>query len=628
MMKRLILFLVSCSALSAAATARDFSNIYVFGDSLSDSGTYAGALGIPPEYAKFTTNPDNVWSENLAARYNTGMSSAYSTDNQTFTPNEAGNNFAVGGARVDLEPGALGGKLSGMAPYVPSVSDQVDLFLSRGPLDRQALYAVFAGANDIFTQFAGVAMGGDLPIALANLQTAAEAEAEQISLLQQGGAKNLIVIGVPDVSLTPFGSRVGPQGNALLGVMTATFNDTLQASITGRKLLYFDSASALEAIIADPERFGITNTTDPACGVGTSSLGCVPGQTEGSVTAEQAAGYLFADDVHPSGAGHSLITDWIYSTLESTGRMGLLSALPMGRSGAQWRSIDNRMREFQNFSYQGQGLFVTGDYAPGKLDATSGTPSASGQSKSVVVGYERALAEDLFGGVTVGYSNMPVDLGNNSGKITYSEVAASAFISKKYGRAYGNVIATAALLDYDTKRYTQMGIATYADDGETRGNQFGVKFQGGYNFGTDTVVHGPLVGLAWEEVTVDGFKEDSDNFTAMEFGEQTRQQLRSRIGYQFQGATELSGLSLRPYAQLTYEYQYLDDNTDYTAGFAGSENSMKVEMSNPTGGYGLIAVGGALDLNQSTSVSVDATMAFGQPDAQNASISATLSWNN
>ncbi len=629
MMTRLIFFLVSFSALSSAAHARDFSNIYVFGDSLSDSGTFSGALGLPPAYSKFTTNPDNVWSENLAARYNKSMNSVYSTEGFTFTPDDTSNNFAVGGARVDLEPGVLGGPLAAMAPYVPTVSDQVTQFLSRGPLDRKALYTVLAGANDIFTQFAGVAgQAIEVPVALANLQTAAEAQGAQITRLQKAGAKNLIVIGVPDVALTPFGSGVGPEGSALLNAMSSTFNNTLKASIAGKNLLYFDSAAALEAIIADPGRFGITNTADPACGADNSALGCVPGVTEGSVSAEQAAGYLFADGVHPSGTGHTVIADWIYSTLESTGRMSLLATLPMGRSGAQWRSIDNRIREFQNFSYRGQGFFVTGDYAPGELDATSDTPGASGQSKSVIVGYERALADDLFGGITLGYSNMPVDLGNNSGEITYSEFAMSAFLSKKYGPLYGNVIATAALLDYDITRYTELGIATYSDDGETRGNQFGVKFQGGYNFGTEALVHGPLVGLAWEEVRVDGYKEDSDNFTAMEFGDQTRQQLRSRLGYQLQGTTEVSGLRLRPYAQLTYEYQFLNDNSDYTAGFAGSDNAMTVEVSNPTGGYGLLAVGGALELNRSTSLSVDGTMTFGQPDAQNTSIGVTLSWNN
>ena len=614
---KIALSLLSAFSIASVAHAREFSNIFIFGDSLSDAGTYARAISAPPDYAKFTTNPDKVWNQSLGVNYGVGVSPVYSTDNVVFTPNETGNSFAVGGARVDLN----------MEPNVPSVSAQVTNFLSRGPVDSNALYAVWAGSNDTFFQSAGV-VEFNVPVqdALANLKTAALAEASQIARLQDTGAKNLIVIGMPNVAVTLLGVSTGPEGAALLDAMTTTFNNTLKDSIAGRNLLYFDSSLAIKAIIDNPSRFGIKNTSEPACGGTTNALGCVPGVTPGSVTAEQAASYLFADSIHPTGTFHSVISDWIYSTLESTGRMSLLSSLPMGSSSAQWRSIDNRMREFQNFSYQGQGFFITGDYDSGTLDSNANTPSASGQSQSVILGYEKAWSDELFGGVTVGYSNTPADLGNNSGRITYNQVALSAFASKKYGALYGNVIATAAFLDYSTTRYTQLGIATNYDSGNTSGNQYGIKFQGGYNFGTGSFVHGPLAGVSWEEVTVKGYQENSQNFTAMQFGEQKNQQLRSRLGYQLQGATNLSGFRVLPYAQLTYEYQYLTNNRDYTATFVGSNTAMNVQTSNPTGGYGLLAIGGIVEVTKTFSLSIDATTTFGQPSAQNTSIGITLNW--
>ena len=55
-------------ATSSVVQAREFSNLYVFGDSLSDGGTFAGAIGAPASVAKFTTNPDNIWVQNLAPR--------------------------------------------------------------------------------------------------------------------------------------------------------------------------------------------------------------------------------------------------------------------------------------------------------------------------------------------------------------------------------------------------------------------------------------------------------------------------------------------------------------------------------------------------------------------------------
>jgi outer membrane lipase/esterase len=44
-----------------------FTSIYYFGDSLTDSGTYKPVL--PPGTGLFTTNPGPVWSQVLASRY-------------------------------------------------------------------------------------------------------------------------------------------------------------------------------------------------------------------------------------------------------------------------------------------------------------------------------------------------------------------------------------------------------------------------------------------------------------------------------------------------------------------------------------------------------------------------------
>lgn len=623
--RNVLAVLLACGlAAGSAVQAREFSNLYIFGDSLSDSGTFAAAIAAPLAFAKFTTNADNVWGQNLAARYGTTISPAYSTAGFVYTANGTGNNFAIGGARADLQPGVLGGALAPMQAALPPVSAQVTSFLSRGAVDPNALYAVWAGANDVFTQLGAVGAGLPIPTALANLQTAATAEVTQIARLRAAGARNLIVVGLPNIGATPFGTASGPATAGLLGTMSSTYNDTLKSALAGGNVLYFDGAAALNAVIANPARFGISNTTNEACGVGTSSLGCVPGLTPGAVSAVQAAGYAFADSVHPSGALHRIVADWIYSTLESTGRLSLLSTVPMGRSGAQWRSIDGRMREFQNFSHAGHGFFVTGDYAPSRLDATANSPSASGAGSSVTLGFEKSLSDSLFGGLALGYARTPFDLGNNSGKVKYDEWALSAFVSKKLGSFYANAIGTAASLNFATSRNTILGATTNTDTGETDGRQLGLKFQVGYNYSDGSYVHGPLAGVAWEEVTVKAYQENSGNFTAMQFGEQRRKQLRSRLGYQIQGMTDLSGMRFRPYAQLTHEYQHLKDNRDYTAAFVGSTAAMGVATENRKGGYGLLSVGGTVDISKTLNLGIGATTTLSQPGARNSSFSVTL----
>src|ERR1700739_104046 len=79
-----------------AEAQTQFNRIVAFGDSLSDGGTYTNIIKMlnPPgasEVArfKFTTNPGNVWVENLAQRFGLAL-----------TPNalDGGTNYAEGGA--------------------------------------------------------------------------------------------------------------------------------------------------------------------------------------------------------------------------------------------------------------------------------------------------------------------------------------------------------------------------------------------------------------------------------------------------------------------------------------------------------------------------------------------------
>ena len=97
--------LATALALGLAAPAMaQFSNVYFFGDSVSDSGNYKSVL--PAGTGLFTTNPGPVWSQLFAQNF--GFSAVPSTQ-------PGGNNYAYGGARVTLLPGYVGNPLSPMA---------------------------------------------------------------------------------------------------------------------------------------------------------------------------------------------------------------------------------------------------------------------------------------------------------------------------------------------------------------------------------------------------------------------------------------------------------------------------------------------------------------------------------
>lgn len=207
---------VLCFGLSPIAHAqKQFGKIVVFGDSLSDGGAYTNffrSLNLPGAgdvtRFKFTTNPGNVWVENIANRF--GI---------TLTPNvlDGGYNYAEGGARVTLpSPSAVG------LSQIP-VSLQIDRYLAAGrTFEHTDIVTVLIGANDIF-------QGGP-----AAIGPAAGALATQLGRLRAAGANHIVLVNVPDIGLTPsFGAGSGPvslQGTVLASSFNATLRQNLQGS--------------------------------------------------------------------------------------------------------------------------------------------------------------------------------------------------------------------------------------------------------------------------------------------------------------------------------------------------------------------------------------------------------------
>ncbi len=168
---------------SASAQLAHFSGVYSFGDSLSDAGYYRpflASLGIPAatvaQLGRLTTNPGPVFTESISQFYGVTPGPSNVT---------GGNIFAQGGARV-----------SDASPLTPSgsaqrpVSTQITEYLARGngAADPNALYTVWAGANDIFVNLGLLQAGA---INATQLQTnvlgAATAEIGQIARLQAAG---------------------------------------------------------------------------------------------------------------------------------------------------------------------------------------------------------------------------------------------------------------------------------------------------------------------------------------------------------------------------------------------------------------------------------------------------------
>ena len=261
--------------LSHGPNSQPLSRIFVFGDSLSDTGNLFQLSGgyPPPPYFQGRFSNGQVWVEQLADAL--GMSI------------EPWDNYAVGGATTgDLNTNdGLNGRL------YPGLRDEIASFTAtRSSAEAEgALFVVWAGANDFF-------------LALATGQPPAELIAngvgntvQAIQNLWQAGARHIMVANVPDLGLTPcaIGKHIGTPVTQLSAAYNQVLNSALDnLAAAGIPTIRLDAFATLGAMITHPAEFGFINVTDPLLGAGGT-----------------APGYLFWDPVHPTTEGHEVFAE-------------------------------------------------------------------------------------------------------------------------------------------------------------------------------------------------------------------------------------------------------------------------------------------------------------------------------
>ncbi len=277
---RLLSTLFTALSLTTAnvAIASSYTGFYAFGDSLSDSGNAfaltGGAIPSFPYYGgRFSNGPTYV--EDLAARLGLGAEPSLL----------GGSNFAFAGATA-----------GDSASPVPSLGDQVSAFRALpGNADDGALYVLWAGGNDL----------RDDPTA-TGITSALTGFSAAIQGLYEEGARNFLVMSMPNLGLTPEALANGTSAAATFGSMIFNSNldgilGTLRVTLGGSDIRTLDTFSLISGVVSDPVGAGFGNVTD-ACFDGTS------------VCADPDS-YLFWDGAHPTAAAHRLIADAAFNVL-------------------------------------------------------------------------------------------------------------------------------------------------------------------------------------------------------------------------------------------------------------------------------------------------------------------------
>jgi len=253
-----------------------YSEIYVFGDSLSDTGRLHAATGLLPEgfYYQGRSSNGPLWIEYLATQLN--------FQENTYNP---ATNFAWASASSDeivfwSEEG-LGLQL------------QIDAYLKNYPTaDPDGLYFVWAGNND----FLGTSdQQQTLTTTISNLVTA-------VNKLKTHGAQHIVVLGLPDLGKVP--RNVNGDNAILMSQFSRLFNESLATALEPLNVIYIDMQTAFD-IVSDPR------TIMPASmKLSNFTQACFDQET--LAICSEPAHYFFWDELHPTTIGHQLIALFVY----------------------------------------------------------------------------------------------------------------------------------------------------------------------------------------------------------------------------------------------------------------------------------------------------------------------------
>ncbi|HZO00359.1 MAG TPA: SGNH/GDSL hydrolase family protein, partial [Burkholderiales bacterium] len=304
----------------AAAQPR-FDGLVVFGTSLSDPGNafaLRGGTNTPPDYdvdpflvpstpyarGGHHFSDGATWVEQLARSLGQAASANPALANQS----KKAANYAVGGARANDRPDTF------------DLAEQTGAFLSErgGVAPGGALYVVEMGGNDVRDAIAAfVGAGGGINgqlAAQAVIGGALQSIGDNIFALYRAGARKFLVWNAPNLGLTPAIralDSVSPGAAALADALTVGFNQGLEfqvlaglSGLPGIEIVRFDVYGRLQAIVADPSAFGLTNVTDACITPQSAPYHC-----------KEFRDYLFWDGIHPTAAAHGIVAQQVREVL-------------------------------------------------------------------------------------------------------------------------------------------------------------------------------------------------------------------------------------------------------------------------------------------------------------------------
>lgn len=275
-----------------------YNSMYIFGDSLSDTGNLASVTGnFPPPYYMNRISNGPLAVDVLAAQLGLNADASLHLIGPAI-----GNNYAVAGAYANGDD-------------IIDLNNQVLMFHANhgymAPSD--ALYVILIGGNDI-----RLARDNPQPATAKTAVIAAAARVRQaIMSLAQSGARSFLVINAPNIGLIPETSLLADALNQPKLIKRARklsqlYRVALHAAIGDLahkhhlQITEFDLFKFFNKLLRKADRYGFTNATDACFSSETFSF-----HPECNFGLNFDA-FVFFDEIHPTARVNAIVGEAFY----------------------------------------------------------------------------------------------------------------------------------------------------------------------------------------------------------------------------------------------------------------------------------------------------------------------------
>ena len=159
-------------------------------------------------------------------------------------------------------------------------------------------------------------------------------------------------------------------------------------------------------------------------------------------------------------------------------------------------------------------------------------------------------------GVAATYSKPKTDFETGAASVDSDSVQLGAYAGFGVGGAFVQGYAGYGWDSHDIERRGVVDGMSASPDG----NHWVAGAKAGYLMGVGAVRVGPVIGLDYARVRVDGYTEDGDSALALNVGSTRYNSLRGTIGAEIRGDLSGGGIQLRPYAALVAEKELSGGN--------------------------------------------------------------------